>query len=160
MLYLDGLQTGSAEIVDYLATKLPFDSDKCKTKQIVIIQRSRRLILNVNQLIQAANQLGFDNTDVFDFVNMTIFEQYQLICCTRILIGINGAALQWALFMNPGSGLMELSFAKPGFHQHYGFMKGYRKLVYDVYIASKVIPDWHTIGTPYTKEQKQDIING
>ncbi len=152
--------TESTEVVDYLATKLPFDSDKCKTKQIVIIQRSVRLILNVDQLKQAANQLGFDNIDVVDFANITIFDQYQLIRCTQILIGINGAGLQWALFMNPGSGLMELSFAKPGFHQHYGFMKGYRHLVYDAYNASKVLPDWHTIGTPYTEEQKQGIING
>ncbi len=152
--------TATADVVDYLATKLPFESNKCKPKQIVIIQRSKRLILNVNQLRQAAIQLGYNNTDVVDFADMTLLDQYQLTRCTRIMVGINGAALQWAVFMKPGSGLMELSFAKPNFHQHYKFMKGYRKFVYDGYDASRVIPDWHALGNGYTKEQKQDIISG
>ncbi len=146
--------TASATVVDYLATKLPFDSYKCKPKQIVIIQRSKRLILNVDQLKKAAIQLGYKNTDVVDFAKMTIFDQYQLTRCTRIMIGINGAALQWALFMRPGSGLMELSFGKPGFHQHYGFMNGYKKIVYEGYTASKVVSNWHKTGKQYTEKNK------
>ncbi len=33
--------------------------------------------------------------------------------------------------MNSGSNLMELRFTKPNFHNTYGGMKGYRKLVYE-----------------------------
>ncbi len=122
------------------------------------------MILNVNQLKQATIQLCYNNTDVVNFSDMSVLDQYELIRCTWILIGINGAGLQWAVFMKPGRGLMELSFAKPGFHQTYGYMKGYRKLVYYVYPASRVVPDWHTLhlynGKQYNEEQKNNMLNG
>ncbi len=157
--------TDSGQIVDYLATKFPFDSNKCKPKQIIIIQRSHRLILNVDQLKQAAIELGYNNVEVVDFSKLTLLDQYQLTRCTRILVGINGAALQWAVFMKPGSGMLELGFAKPKFHTTYRDMNGYRRLVYDVYSASRVTPDWELIynsfgGHKYTEKEKQDIISG
>ncbi len=93
---------------------------------------------------------------------MSVLDQYQLMRCTRILIGINGAGLEWTLFMNHGSGLMELNFAIPNFGLAYSWMNQYKNLMYNAYTASRVVPDWPLItsffGKIFTKGQKQDII--
>ena len=145
----------------------PFDPKQCKDKQIVIIQRNRRLILNVDDLKQAAFSMGYNNTIVIDLEDMTVQEQYQLIRCTRILIGINGAGLQWGMFMPPKSGLIELSFNKPKFGQTFADMRKHcRKLTYDSVKASYVAPDFEFIakfsngGKPFTDKEKKDMLSG
>ncbi len=153
----------SKYLVDYLNTKLPFDSAKCKVNQITLIQRTIRKIINIKQLKQVAIKLGFTNISIVYFERLTVLGQYQLVRCTDILIGINGAALQWALFMKPKSGLVELYYSN--FKVFYNKYHGHNGLVYRKLIAEKQIKNWDTYkllrhrghGGELSKSQKQKI---
>ncbi len=130
------------ERVDYLNTKLLFDPDKCKINQITLIQRNYRKIINIEELKQVAIELGFPNISIVYFDRLTVLEQYQLARCTDILIGMNGAALQWAVFMKPKRGLLEMSYH--GFDVFFNKYQGHNGLVYQELMAVKQIKNWDT----------------
>ncbi len=145
------------DVVKYIISKFPFDFNKCKAQQITIIQRSQRRILNVDELQKAVVELGFSNTSIVDLAEMSVLQQYQLIRCTRVLIGINGAGLQWAIFMKPKRGILELSFGKHNFKTTYHTFKQDKGFVYNSLNASNVIPDRFD---KFSKKQQEDIMSG
>ncbi len=152
---------GTKEAVNYLIQRFASKSKiKCTPKHVVILERSNRLILNVQQLVDVIVKLGYNVERVY-LEKLTFFEQYQLIRCTDILVGINGAGLQWAMFMRHKTGLMELELP---FGTAYHSFKGYNGMIYDHLKATKAIPDWKTLaefqqyGKPYTEEEKKVLL--
>ena len=84
--------------------------DVCKPKTLTIINRSLyRKILNVDKLMSIAKEFGYNPKEVL-LEKMTIKEQAQLIYCTNVLVGLNGAGLQWAYFMKDNSAVFEIAW--------------------------------------------------
>ncbi|CAH8624059.1 unnamed protein product [Schistosoma curassoni] len=67
-----------------------------------------RKINNELQLLNQLKQLGFTNSLIIDFINLTISEQLNLIINTDILIGMHGAGLTYSLLLSNTSMLIEL----------------------------------------------------
>lgn len=67
-----------------------------------------RKINNELQLLNQLKQLGFTNSLIIDFINLTINEQLNLIINTDILIGMHGAGLTYSLLLSNTSMLIEL----------------------------------------------------
>ena len=75
--------------------------------RVTIINRKMRTIQNAEELKEAATKAGFDTKIVY-LSNYTIREQFKIIMCTDILVGIQGAGLRWIDFMPKKSSLLEL----------------------------------------------------
>ena len=158
------LRYSQEEIITYIKKHISVTVPKCKPKTITIIQRTHRRILNIDQLKTAAIELGLTNTNIFNFEKIPVDKQYQIIRCTHILIGINGAALQWNLFMEKGHGLFELSWKEFGFFfapgpRHRVGLKTARQT------AKQVFLNWHTFslqcrsGRNISESEKNKILS-
>jgi len=77
---------------------------------IVLIQRKYRRIININDLKKAAIAVGYKRAKVVDFENMSVKEQMTVAANCRLMLGVHGAGLQWAIFMPPDSTLIEISW--------------------------------------------------
>jgi len=75
---------------------------------IVSIERPNRRIINIADLEQSARAAGFKSVKTVLFENMSVKEQITLAANTRVIVGVQGAGLQWAIFMPPGSILIEI----------------------------------------------------
>jgi len=82
---------------------------RSKKKNVVIIGRPVRQILNIKELAAEAEQLGFEKVSIIDFAELPVLDQLNTIIDTDILIGVQGAGLQWAIFMQPRSVLVEIA---------------------------------------------------
>nr|CAX73856.1 glycoprotein 2-beta-D-xylosyltransferase [Schistosoma japonicum] len=67
-----------------------------------------RKITNELELLNKLNQLGFQNSKVVCFTDLTMQEQLKLIMSTDILIGMHGAALTYSLLLSNTSCVIEL----------------------------------------------------
>nr|AAW25335.1 unknown [Schistosoma japonicum] len=67
-----------------------------------------RKITNELELLNELNQLGFQNSKVVCFTDLTMQEQLKLIMSTDILIGMHGAALTYSLLLSNTSCVIEL----------------------------------------------------
>jgi adenomatosis polyposis coli protein len=105
-LYLDK----AAEAVSYFKSKMDVKEDVCQQKSITIINRSNyRRILKTEDLEKVGKELGYI-TRVVAMEKLTIQEQTQLIHCTSILVGVNGAGMQWTSFMQDHTGVIEIGW--------------------------------------------------
>ncbi len=163
---LGWIPSDSEIVSDFVINRIPFDINNCDPlKTVTIIQRLNRQILNLEELLKAAKDMGFKNTQVFTFENMTFSEQYAIIRCTDILIGVRGAGLQWLTFMRPNRGLMELSWKKFGLHFSTSTYTGYRGLKTISLLSSKVFLNWNTFskicrkGKKILKKQQEMILS-
>ncbi|KAK8686828.1 hypothetical protein V6N13_125845 [Hibiscus sabdariffa] len=79
--------------------------------QLVFLSRPRgigREILNQNEAIQVAKEVGFDVV-LFEPTGMTSLQQiYALLNSSHTMVGIHGAALTHSLFLRPGSVFMQV----------------------------------------------------
>ncbi len=98
------------EVIHYMFRSYGITTDKCKHPTITIQQRECRSILNAEQLQNTAKSKGFKYTEIVIFEKLSLQEQLQVIACTDVLVGIQGAGLEWIYFMQPGTALMELAW--------------------------------------------------
>ncbi len=102
------------EAAKYVVQHIAFDIRTCQPNTVTIIQRKYRQILNIHELKIVSVNLGF-NTNIVMFENMSAMEQYRIVRCTDILVGINGMGMEWAVFMRQGRAMLELSWKQFGF---------------------------------------------
>ncbi len=79
------------QLVQYLKRKLPFNESLCKEHSIIIVERSNnsyRHILNVQELKAEIIKAGYSNVKIVIFEYISFLEQYQIVRCARILIGL------------------------------------------------------------------------
>ena len=62
---------------------------------ILIISRSERMILNLDDLVTQLKRSGFNKTRSVLLEDYTTQEQTLLMTCADLLIGVQGAGLQW-----------------------------------------------------------------
>ena len=94
--------------------------DHCEQNNMVtIVQRdAHRKILNIEELRQVTIEMGY-NVQIVRFEKFSLAEQAQIIHCTDILVGTQGAALSWANFMRNNSGLIEIAWPSKGWHFYF-----------------------------------------
>ena len=63
----------------------------------------------MDELEKVGIEMGYDTRVIF-MEKLTLAEQAQLIHCTRVLVGVTGAGLQWAFFMKNHSGVVEIAW--------------------------------------------------
>ena len=137
---------------------------KCNNEFVVnLLQRKTRQILNAKELLAALKQNGYTNSNIITFENTDFEHQWRTIRCTNILIGVQGAGLQWAMFLRPASGMLELIYEK--WPVRYGPEYKDFDLSVGVLKASETHYDWDYIskqylnGKPLTDEMKKTALN-
>ena len=101
---------------------------RCTSKYALFIQRNHtRRILNIDDLTaRAAKLYGYHNIRVVYFENTSIAEQWKMIRCADVLIGVQGAALVWFTYLPPNATFVQLVF--DGWHPFYsGYAHKYRR---------------------------------
>ena len=73
----------------------------------LISRRRKRFILNEYELVQRVEKLGYDCV-LLPLETMTMHEQMQQLRTLDVLVGIHGSALDNAVFLQPGSVLVQL----------------------------------------------------
>ena len=68
----------------------------------------------MDQLQQSAIKIGFNNTIVTVFEDISTMDQMKIVRCTDIFIGVHGAGLAWGLFLRKGAALVEIAWPKHG----------------------------------------------
>ena len=68
------------------------------------------MLLNVDEIRQAFIGHGYDNVAVLSLERYSMPQQLQVIKCTRILVGVQGAGLTWALFLPTAATVIEITF--------------------------------------------------
>lgn len=84
---------------------------------LTILSRRRRRILNEENLRELGLSVGFRNVRVVDFEKLTVEDQMEVASSSNVLVGVQGAGLQWAVFMPEGSHLVEIAWPS----KHWGF---------------------------------------
>lgn len=101
---------------------------------VTILSRQDRRILNPKELVEFVGNAGFRKIRIVDFGAVSVRDQLRIMSTTGVFVGVEGAGLQWAVFMPKGSYLVELAW--PG--KHWGFY-------YDSFVPSFGIV-WRGVG--------------
>src|SRR6218665_231142 len=101
------------DVVDHIINQYNL-SNICvkKTEYVTLIYRKQRRIVNMEDLHRWVLDAGFkrEYVRVIDFDNLPIRKQIELACTSQVMIGIDGAALQWSMFMPEKSHMVEMSW--------------------------------------------------
>ena len=132
------------EVTQYVINKMGIRKDMCKNGTVTLVQRRFRRVLNMEDLQDATLRSNFSSVQIVMFEDMSLKNQIQTAYCTDILIGIHGAGLQWASFMKPGTGLIELGwhYWDPGWYAN--SFGQYQGMVTTTLMAKKVILNWES----------------
>ncbi|KAJ0095591.1 hypothetical protein Patl1_16747 [Pistacia atlantica] len=90
------------------------DPDEIPSSQrprLVLVNRNAkvgRMIMNLEEVIKTANDVGFDVTIFEPARNTSLVESFKLIHASHAMLGVHGAALTNFLFLRPGSVLMQV----------------------------------------------------
>jgi len=118
--------TRKRDVIDHVVQELKLAYKPIsKYKSVIIIERKDRRIPNIQDLTKAAEQMGFKHVQVVALERLTVREQMANLVATDILIGVHGAGLQWAIFMRPGSAVIEISWPKKYLGSSYAFARDY-----------------------------------
>ena len=109
--------SGKRQAAEYVIRKLGIDYQRCPDNVVTIIRRRTRRILNQDQLINVTILEGFANVQAVDMEELSLDDQIRTIACTTVLVGVQGAGLQWAVFMRSGSTLVEIAWPQ----KHWNF---------------------------------------
>jgi len=95
---------------------------------ITVMQRYQRRLLNAVAMLDAARTMvGEKRARVVQMEDLTIEQQLRVVAESCVLIGVQGAGLQWAMFMNAGgnSTLIEIAWPNKHWPFYYHRMSGY-----------------------------------
>ena len=130
------------ELRNYLGTSYGFQECDRNVIKVTILNRLTRRILNAEELRNATLALGLKNVEIHTFEGKSLIEQYRIIYCTDILIGVQGAGLGWIYLLRHTSGLIELAWPKYKWGFRYkGRAKG-AKIQVETLSAKRVQPNW------------------
>jgi hypothetical protein len=93
---------------DYFKKAFHVTCSPSNKTRVTIINRKYRRILNADEMCSASELDGFDTSVVF-LSKLTLKEQFNVIMCTDILVGFQGAGLRWIDFLPERSALLELT---------------------------------------------------
>ncbi len=101
-----------------------------KTVVTYVKRSSRSLAPHIEkELLDKIGNLSHVDLHVVDFASMSFEQQIKTVANTDVLLGVHGNGLSHALFMSPGSTLIEL-FPKKSFRAEYKILASLRGLKY------------------------------
>lgn len=106
-------RTVVAHVLQQLNVTLPPAMD-C---YVTIVQRNHRCIINARELAKAVKLMGFRKVRIVNLERLDVKAQARVAASSRVMIGVQGAGLQWAAFMSAGSSLIEIAWP----HKFWGF---------------------------------------
>ena len=86
---------------------------------ITLVQRhGTRQIRNLDAIASSVEAaFPSETVKVVAFENLTLREQIYTAQCTKVLVGVHGAALAWGIAMSPSGGLVEIAWdGHPGYY--------------------------------------------
>jgi len=128
---------------------------------VTIIQRTHRRIINIDELVNITRAAGFTQVQIVNFEQMCVREQAAFAAKSQVMVGVQGAGLQWAIFMSPGSTLIEISW--PNWNSFYAFVGRY-KIRYLKLVKNNALINWNTYeikvvdGRKLSLEEQQQIL--
>jgi len=154
------------DMVEQVISGFNISDDQRVAKYITFIERSNRILKNLEELVNATVEAGFQNVRVVSFEKLSLREQMIIGTTSRVLIGVNGAGLQWGIFMPPGSTVVEMSWPKkhwkfffprfiPAYQINYVNIEAERVEANFTSYEQEYYPD----GPPLTDKQKKDLLD-
>lgn len=131
---------------------------------LTITKRRRRRMLNIEDLAAVAKDVGFKRIRILDFETLSLVEQLKTMTTTKVLVGIQGAGLQWAVFMPQGGIVVEIAWPQkhhPFFYKNIVLNSG---LKWKGVIAQDVKVNWTSYaftvrkGVPVPEAEKAKIL--
>jgi len=152
---------GQREVVNYLLRFTNRSDEMCTPGTITIVQRVARKILNIEALVNAIKHIPNTHTQVVIFEHIpNMLEQLRIVRCTDLLIGVQGAGLQWAMFMRPNTALLEL-YWKYWKRIYSNILKGSNGMHTDALYATEVYLNWtsyrHRFNENPSEERKKEL---
>lgn len=74
-----------------------------KPRLVILVRMGSRMILNLKEVVELAEQIGFNVTIWQPLRTTELKTTYRLLNSSHVLLGVHGAALTHFLFMRPGS---------------------------------------------------------
>ena len=132
------------DAVDHVLTKLNVSRRTSTTikSSLVIVKRTIRRITNIGDLEKAAKDAGYESVRIVQFESMPIKDQMTVAADTRVMVGVHGAGLQWAIFMPEGSFLVEISWPQKYWFPFYNSIVDSYNIRYYNLTAQVVNPNW------------------
>lgn len=106
------LPNNSRMAVDHVLKSFNIDRAACQKNVLTVIQRTYRRILNPADLMKVAEEVGFSNVQLVTLEELSVEQQAKVAACSRVIVGVQGAGLEWAIFMKEKSTLLEISWPK------------------------------------------------
>lgn len=104
----------SRDVVNHLihSYNLSYECSRHNARYITIISRNTRRIINIDDLVRWIMESGLKEKyiRIVEFHKLSIREQMIVACTSIVIIGINGAGLQWSMLMPEGSHVVEMSW--------------------------------------------------
>ena len=87
---------------------MPPQKQPCPERQFTMIdRRASRHIVNIHQLQQLATAAGWNTTVVY-LEDYNIRQQFNMIRCSKVLLGVQGQGMIWSWFLNKDASIVEL----------------------------------------------------
>lgn len=141
----------------------------CPEYYTMFLQRNTtRRLLNADELVRALIEHGFTRVRVEIFDGKTLLEQARLIRCTKVLIAVQGAGLNWYHFLPHNAKVMELTFNRWGSRYERRLLRNRSdikpkvlkcKRVTPPYIWAKYARLWLNYTGPISKTMKTELLN-
>lgn len=153
------------EVVNYVTAQLDIKYPSiCLTGvKVTILKRKLRRIQNRDALLQALLKAGF-KAQLVDLADLSFKQQWEIIRCTDILVGVQGAGLQWVMFLQPHRALLELTYDNWN-SMYVGMYQNFKGLATATLHAISSTPDWFYISKLYfngrnlTAQEKAKVLD-
>ncbi len=104
------------DAVEYVLEQANISYRDCPIGDVItIVERQFRRILNIHELKTSAESMGYNNVQVVRLSDHTVLEQMRMAACSTVWVGVNGAGMEWSIFMRAKSTLIEIAWPRlPG----------------------------------------------
>lgn len=129
---------------------------KTKPCSVVIFNREYRKIINIDELISAAKSMGLGEVCKVSFEKISFEEQLSVASRAHMMVGVQGAGLQWAVFMPDKSVLVEVGWPQ----KHWGFYYSGIVKAYGIQHVQLVTQNVQVNWSSYEKNVRKGVVVG
>jgi hypothetical protein len=96
-------------VLHYLGLRI-IDRSKLRLHVLFLPATNSSRIININELEHQATKMGFTSVIIPNMETLPIEQQIENVQNADVMIGIQGAGLQWCIFMSEGATVVEVSW--------------------------------------------------
>ncbi len=156
------------EMADYIMSKIGIKNDRITCPKVnlvtIIKRRNDRLILNIKKMVHIIQSAGIANVTLAEMETLTLKQQIQLVHCSDVYVGIHGAALQWAMFLQKGRTLIEIAWPRQNWSfrftdNRFRYDKNIKKIKIEVLKENLVVDNVELVKHMYTLAEHSKEMN-